>query len=193
MQPTERSVRVLLVEDNRDTADMLAKLLTRSGYEVRKVYSGLDAIGAAEAFAPDCIVSDIGLPGVDGYTLAERFRRHDSFNRTPLIALTAYAEPERAKSAGFDKHLVKPAGLRTLAELINELTSMRNQMEAAAQGQEQVLTAVKGLAGDVKDLKDELKEEVQELKEELREVKEDVAEIKEQLREATGEAESGRA
>ena len=193
MQPTERSVRVLLVEDNRDTANTLATLLTRSGYEVRTVYSGLDAMGAAEAFEPDCIVSDIGLPGVDGYTLAERFRRHDSFRRTPLIALTAYADPERAKSAGFDEHLVKPTGLRTLAELINELTSVRKQMEATAQGQEQVLTAVKSLAGDVKELKEELKEEVQELKAELREVKEDVAEIKEQLEDATGEDDSGRA
>ena len=187
MQPTEQSVRVLLVEDNRDTADTLAKLLTRSGYHVRTVYSGLDAMDAAEAFGPDCIVSDIGLPGVDGYTLAERFRSHDSFKRTPLIPLSAYEEPERAKSAGFDEHLVKPAGLRTLAGLINELTSVRKKMAAAAQSQEQVLTAVKGLAGNVKEMKEELKEEVQELKAELREVKEDVAEIKEQLREASGD------
>lgn len=195
MHTDERPFRVLVIEDNRDAADTLAKLLRLLGYEVKAVYSGLDALVAAESFAPDCIVSDIGLPGLDGYALAEKFRLHDSFKRTPLIALTAYTEPERAKAAGFDHHLVKPVNARVIAALISELQTMRQQLEGTKEAQGEVLTEVRGLvqevrelkqgvAGDIKELKGDLQEEVKELKDELREVKADVKVIKEKLDDA---------
>src|SRR4051812_34822092 len=94
--------RILVVDDNRDGADSLALLLTLWGYEVRAVYDGAEAVQAARDFKPDCILSDIGLPGIDGYRLAELFREDEALKGLPLVAITAYSDSRRAKEAGFD-------------------------------------------------------------------------------------------
>lgn len=173
---SEALFRVLVIDDNRDAADTLALLLRSRRYDVKTVYSGIDAEKAAEGFSPHCIISDIGLPGLDGYALAERLRQHEAFRRIPLIALSAYSDDDRSKAAGFDLHLVKPASSRIIRDLLRDFAAMKKQVEQTAAQQGEVLAAVKELAGDVK-----------ELKQEITDVKEDVKEIKEQLKQEDAE------
>jgi CheY-like chemotaxis protein len=113
--------RVLIVEDNRDSARTLAILLELWGYSVALAYDGLSAIEVARGCHPDTILLDIGLPGIDGYEVARRLRR-ESGPRTPvLVALTAYGREEdrrRAFASGFNYHLVKPADLDALRSLL---------------------------------------------------------------------------
>ena len=102
-------VRVLLVEDNRDLMDMLTRLLRKRGHRVWSFPSGEAAMGAMDEAAPDVVLVDIGLPGMDGYEVARRMRRrHPDVH---LVALTGYGQMgdrARAAEAGFDDHLVKP-------------------------------------------------------------------------------------
>jgi two-component system CheB/CheR fusion protein len=114
MAAAERRLRVLVVEDNRDAATVLVRLLQHSGFDAEAVYNGLDAIGAAERFQPDCVLSDIGLPGLDGYDVARQFRSHNSLNRVALIALSAYDESAKMRAAGFDHHMLKPVSAAAL-------------------------------------------------------------------------------
>ena len=117
-----RTGRVLVVDDNRDAADTLALVLEAFGYEVRTAYdaaAGLDALGA---FAPDAAILDIGLPGMDGYALAEKFAEASGRARPRLLALTGYGtqqDRERALRAGFDEHLVKPVDPERLVDALD--------------------------------------------------------------------------
>jgi two-component system, OmpR family, response regulator len=185
MTPGGRQFRVLVIDDNRDAADTLAQLLRRRGNRVQTAYSGLEALEAAGEFLPECIISDIGMPGLDGYEVARRFRSDQRFKQTPLIALTAYSDADQVRAAGFNHHLVKPVASDALVGLIVELEAMSQRLktvEGTSQEQAQILEEVKEqmheVKEDVKDLKADLKVEVQELKQELREVKEEVKEIK---------------
>ena len=104
--------RVLVVEDNRDSAESLQLLLETYGYQVQLAYSGPEGIRAAETYLPDVIICDIGLPGLDGYGVAAAVRRNPSTAAVRLVALTGYGQEEdqrRAREAGFDEHLTKPA------------------------------------------------------------------------------------
>jgi CheY-like chemotaxis protein len=186
-----RRPRVLVIDDNRDAADTLILLLTVFGFQSQAVYDGIAAIKAAESFLPDCILSDLNLPGLDGYQLAEKFREHDWFQRTPLIALSATPDEDRARSAGFDHCFSKPVAAEVLVELLSRMTAMSTQLNKAEdvvrqQGAvvHEVRDLVREVKEDVKDIKGGLQQDVKELKQELREVKEDVREIKEELREA---------
>jgi CheY-like chemotaxis protein len=177
--------RVLVVDDNHDAADMLARLLRTRGNNVQTAYSGADALQAAEHFLPDCIITDIAMPGLDGYEVARRIRADQRFKKTPLIALTAYSDTEKTSAAGFDHHLVKPVTSTALAALIVELAEMSQRLkdtQETSQEQANALAEVKELIHEVEDevreLKTELKEEVQELKQELQEVKDEVKELK---------------
>jgi PAS domain S-box-containing protein len=107
-----KCLRVLVVEDNKDSADSLRILLEAYGYQVEVAYSGPDGIRAAESYRPDVIICDIGLPGMDGYRVAESLRGNPMTSTARLIALTGYGQEEdrrRAKEAGFDEYLIKPA------------------------------------------------------------------------------------
>jgi PAS domain S-box-containing protein len=123
-RPAARSVsrrRVLVVDDNRDSADMLEALLTMFGHDVRMVHDGPSALAAAVEFGPDVVLLDIGLPGMSGYDVAMRLRQTPRFGRTTLIAFTGYGQDEdrqRARDAGFDHHLVKPVEPATLERII---------------------------------------------------------------------------
>ena len=97
MSETSQPNRVLVIDDNRDAANSLAILLRVWGYDVRVAYSGPEGLEAARALRPNCILSDIGLPGIDGYHLAELLRQDESLSNVPLIALTAYSEPDKAE------------------------------------------------------------------------------------------------
>jgi signal transduction histidine kinase/CheY-like chemotaxis protein len=116
------SLRILVVDDNRDTADSLAMLLRSSGSEVRTAYDGLEALEVANDFRPDVGLLDIGLPKADGHEVARRLRMESWGKRMRLIAITGWSsEADRARSAdaGFDHHLVKPLDPTLLAELLS--------------------------------------------------------------------------
>jgi PAS domain S-box-containing protein len=116
------TLRVLVVEDQADSARSLSLLLELLGHEVEVVADGRNAIEAVERFRPTVVLLDIGLPGMDGYEVARRLRARGS--KALLVSLTGYgrdADKLRSREAGFDDHLVKPVELETLERL---LTSM---------------------------------------------------------------------
>ena len=115
---------VLVVDDAPDIALMLACFLEKAGYRVRPVFSAGEALDAARQERFDVIVSDIGLPGMDGYGLAKELRALGDYRLTPLIAVTGfteYSDQRHAFDAGFDAHLTKPIDPTKLIELIGQL------------------------------------------------------------------------
>ncbi len=119
-QNQESRPRILIVDDNVRTAQGFAQILTLLGNETRTAYNGHDAITEALAFRPEFILLDIGLPGMDGYQVAERLRG-EGFSGSRIIAITGYGDEEdrrRSKEAGFDFHLVKPIDVDALVSLI---------------------------------------------------------------------------
>jgi signal transduction histidine kinase/PAS domain-containing protein/ActR/RegA family two-component response regulator len=122
--PPDRCARVLLVEDNPDTAESLIMFLEVLGHRVCPVYDGAAALDAARTSPPDVMLVDIGLPGMDGYEVARRVRRDPGLDRVVLVALTGYGreeDRERAMAAGFDFHLVKPVSPDALHGLVARL------------------------------------------------------------------------
>ena len=114
-------LKILLVEDHQDTAESLGAMLEGWGHEVQVAFDGLSALRAAAALAPDVVLSDLGLPGMDGYELARQLRQQPGFGRVLLVALSGYGREEdkrRALEAGFDHHLVKPPDMDVLQDLL---------------------------------------------------------------------------
>jgi CheY-like chemotaxis protein/two-component sensor histidine kinase len=114
------SQRILVVDDNRDSAESLAMLLQVQGHEVQTAHDGLAALETARAFRPDIVLLDIGLPRMDGHEVARRLRREEG-RQAVLVALTGYGTDEdhrRSQEAGFDYHLVKPVELDALYQLL---------------------------------------------------------------------------
>jgi CheY-like chemotaxis protein len=132
-RPASAPLRILVVDDHRDTADALAWLLQRSlGHEVFVVYDGASALKAAETHAPDVILQDLSLPGMDGYEVARRFRQSPVAGDAMLVAMTGYPRPDSRRlteDAGFDRFLVKPLGLAALQEVL--VLAGRNACSAA--------------------------------------------------------------
>ena len=124
-EPVRRSRRCLLIEDNADAAESMGMLLELSGHEVRIAHNGLTGLEAARSFRPDVVLCDIGLPGgVDGYEVARRMRQDPALRGASLVALTGYGQEDdqrRAREAGFDVHLTKPADPERLKRLLGEL------------------------------------------------------------------------
>ncbi len=119
-------VRILIIDDNADSAHGLAMCLESYGHEVRLAHSGESGIAAALEFAPDAVLLDIGLPDIDGYEVAQRLRAHAGLGAARLIALTGYggeSDRSRAEVAGFDHYLVKPVDYEELAEVLAEQTA----------------------------------------------------------------------
>jgi signal transduction histidine kinase/ActR/RegA family two-component response regulator len=120
-QPTTRPLRMLVVDDNVDTAWTFSMLLKASGHDVRTAHDGPTAIQAALDYRPDVVLLDIGLPGLNGYEVAKRIRQDPVLKNVVLIALTGYGqETDRQTSlqAGFNYHLVKPAHLEQLQKIL---------------------------------------------------------------------------
>jgi CheY-like chemotaxis protein len=112
----------LLIEDHPDAADSLRLLLTLSRYEVRVASTGRAGIELAVSWRPDWIVSDLGLPEVDGMEVAQALRANPTTAHIPLIALTAYSDGairSQAKAAGFDEFLVKRADFSDLQAVLS--------------------------------------------------------------------------
>ena len=115
------SLRILVVDDNTDSAQSLAMLLKRFRHHVRTADDGPTALEAADQFRPNVVLLDIGLPGMDGYEVAKAMRRQAAFHDVTLIAMTGYGqESDRARSreAGFDHHMVKPADFAKLRQIL---------------------------------------------------------------------------
>jgi signal transduction histidine kinase/CheY-like chemotaxis protein len=115
-----RGRRILVVDDNQDSAETMASLLRLWGHEVTVANDGPAALAAARSAQPDLALLDIGLPGMDGYEVARTIRADDALRSTHLVALSGYALPEdlkKAEEAGFEGHLAKPPRLDELAAL----------------------------------------------------------------------------
>jgi len=117
------SGRVLIVDDNVDTAAGLKKLMTIFGYDAQVAYDGLAALHLAKTIQPEYVLLDIGLPGMDGYEVAERLRAEGPCEKSLIIAISGYGQAKdrsRSKEAGFDYHLVKPVDHGQLISLMHQ-------------------------------------------------------------------------
>lgn len=117
----KRQRRALVVDDAPDITEMLSMLLRHIGYDVVPAYSALEALKAARASHFDVVVSDIGMPEMNGYELAENLRALPDYEFVPLIAVTGFSmhdDRTRALDAGFNHFLAKPINPMTLIELI---------------------------------------------------------------------------
>jgi hypothetical protein len=120
-QPSAKSARILVVDDNRDVAESLVELLQASGCDVRAAYSGKEALDIAAAAPLTAVLLDIGLPDMSGYDVARRLRELPSMKGTRIIATTGYGlqrDRDASASAGFDAHLVKPVDHEEVLRLI---------------------------------------------------------------------------
>lgn len=118
------SLRILVVDDDRDSTVSLSMLLQIMGHQVRAAYDGPQAIDHAAEYRPDIVLLDIGLPGMSGYEVARRIRQEPWGRQMTLIALTGWGQEEdrrHAEEAGFDYHLVKPVEATALAKLLASL------------------------------------------------------------------------
>ena len=116
--------RILVIDDNLDAAETLALVLKTLGAEVRVADSGFSGLDVYRAYRPEVVLLDIGMPGMDGYEVARRIRADASGSRTSLVALTGWGQDEhrqKAREAGFDHHLVKPAEIPALQALLGSL------------------------------------------------------------------------
>jgi len=116
--------RILVVDDNRDSAITLAMLLKLSGNETHIAYDGLEAVEIAERIRPDVALLDIGLPRINGYEVAQRIREQPWGQSMVLVALTGWSQEEdrqRSREAGFNAHMVKPVNRTALTKLLAEL------------------------------------------------------------------------
>lgn len=119
--PTSTRRRILVVDDNVDTARGLARLLAQAGHDIALAHDGFEAVESAHDHAPEAVVLDIGLPGMDGFEVARRLRAEPGCAGTLIIAVTGYGQPEdrqKSMAAGFDHHLVKPIDIEELKRLL---------------------------------------------------------------------------
>jgi|GEM_PF-3746160 len=185
------ALRVLIVDDNHDAADSLAMLLevhssagetshSRKRYEVRVAYSGTEGLQIAREFLPDCLVSDIQMPRLDGYALARAVRSEPALAGVKLVALSAYSDADhvrRAEEAGFDYRLTKAGDVGKLLEvlaMIDEIKKLAVQTRNLAEQNVNLVSQTKELLQEVKDDVRELKKDVAELKQDVKELKDDL-------------------
>jgi CheY-like chemotaxis protein len=116
--------RILVVDDNRVSADSLTRLLYLTGNETYTAYDGLEAVAAAATLRPDVILLDIGLPKLNGYEVARKIREQPWGKNIVMVALTGWGQDEdrqKSKAAGFNGHMVKPVELTALMKLLAAL------------------------------------------------------------------------
>jgi two-component system CheB/CheR fusion protein len=113
--------RVLVIDDDRDVANGLKLALEIDAHEVAVAYDGAEGLAVARAFRPDFVLCDVGMPGMDGYAVARAFRADPELRGIFLVALTGFAQAAdraKARQAGFDEHLAKPANMATINALL---------------------------------------------------------------------------
>ncbi|GAA4863082.1 ATP-binding response regulator [Luteimonas vadosa] len=126
--PGTRGLRVLAVDDNVDAAQTLGLVLQSLGLVPRVAHGGAEALAATEAFEPDVILLDIGMPEMDGYTVARRIRGEARYGNPVLVAVTGWSDTHdiaRSTEAGFDHHLAKPVDIGQLQALLRDIASGR--------------------------------------------------------------------
>jgi CheY-like chemotaxis protein len=119
--PRSDGLRILIVDDNVDAAESLRDVALLFDNTVEVAYGGHEAIEKARAFAPQVVLCDIGLPGLDGYGVARALRAEPSLRGSRLVAVSGYASAEdvrKAREAGFDEHLAKPPDFDRLERLL---------------------------------------------------------------------------
>jgi two-component system, OmpR family, response regulator len=124
LSPGRDSRRILIVDDDANSATCLEAIVKLWGYESRTANQGVQAISEVSDFRPDVVLLDIDLPGMDGYAVAEALRQDSSLASLVLIAMTGYGQPadiQRALDAGFDRHFLKPLELGALQACLAEV------------------------------------------------------------------------
>ena len=121
-----RRYRILVVDDNHDSALSLAMVLTIMGHETRTAHDGETALATAEEFHPDVVLLDIGLPKMNGHEVCRHLRERPWGKDLVVIALTGWGQSEdrrQSQDAGFDGHLVKPVSYETFAAMLRSIKS----------------------------------------------------------------------
>lgn len=129
--------RILIIEDNADVAESLSTALGAEGHDVRVAGTAQEGLDLAHVFHPDVLLCDIGLPLMDGYEVARRFRADDELRSVYLVAVTGYAsekDREDAVHAGFDRHVPKPPDLEQLSAVLAEVAIRRARNANANSG-----------------------------------------------------------
>jgi two-component system, OmpR family, response regulator len=173
----ERKLRVLVVDDSRDNADSLSLMLSLSGYDVRTAYDGASALSLARGERPDCLISDINMPGMDGCELARAIRAE--FPAVKLMAVSGrndVTQSSRVREAGYDYQFTKSTDPMTILEVLAMLQDVKDLAEST-----------KAIAGETKQLLTAVKAEVREVKQEVKELKQEVKELKQEILDAGGE------
>jgi len=122
---SDRELRILIIDDNKDFATILCTLFEFLGHTAATADNGIEGLEKAKQIKPDVIFCDIGLPGMNGYEVAESIRKDDALKEVPLIALTGYAgdrEKEMAKKSGFTMHIAKPVDLPELKKILAQIS-----------------------------------------------------------------------
>jgi CheY-like chemotaxis protein len=129
-------LKVLVVDDNVDAAETLSLVLEMAGCSTRMLHEGSQVLQGAQDFGPDVILLDIGLPGMNGYEVAQRLRQESRFARTLLVAITGWGTEQdrrRSQESGFDHHLTKPVDYSALEPLLRQAAGGA-QAQASARG-----------------------------------------------------------
>jgi len=124
MKPVQRSFRILVVDDNLDSAMSLAMILSIMGHQTQTAHDGESAVQMAESFLPEVVLLDIGLPKLNGYEVAQRIRQQPWGTSMYLIAVTGWGQDEdrqRSSEVGLNVHMVKPVEPAALEKLLSEL------------------------------------------------------------------------
>jgi DNA-binding response OmpR family regulator len=120
----KRGFKILVVDDNEDSALSLAMMLSIMGHDTRTAHDGESAVAAAESFLPEVVLLDIGLPKLNGYEVAQRIREQAWGEKMFLIAVTGWGQEEdrqRSSEVGLNVHMVKPVEAAALEKLLSEL------------------------------------------------------------------------
>lgn len=129
--------KILIVEDNEDSRELVVKVLRNKGYEMVEAADGEEAVEKAVAEKPDLILLDISLPKLDGYEVAKRLKSLEEFHEIPIIAFTAHAmkgDREKAIVAGFEGYISKPVDIRELPVQVKSF--IRGKRESILNGDE---------------------------------------------------------
>ncbi len=116
-QGDKGAVKILVVDDNRDSRELVVKVLKSKGYQIVEAVDGEEALEKASSQRPDLILMDISIPKIDGHEVTRRLKAKEDFKEIPIIALTAHAmkgDREKAMSAGCNGYIPKPINVREL-------------------------------------------------------------------------------
>lgn len=121
-----QTLKILMIDDNKDLTDIMCELISLLGHKTISASSGIEGILKAKEFHPDVILCDIGLPGMNGYEIAESIRGDIDLKDIYLIALSGYAGDEAlncSRKAGFNMHLCKPVDISTIEKVLTEIVN----------------------------------------------------------------------